>query len=627
MSPCAPNRQINRTSIFKAERESEKGKFRSDDAYCVNKRSMLFLPEMIHTFQGNELGDTMDCKEMALSNEAHDFITDYVFDRLNLWESLCYTNIENRYNIVYYEGSPTEPLTNYYYYQNIPKLYGLMQVQQEGQRIFDPSNLIASGITQVQRAPLELTGRGAIVCIIDTGIDYTNPAFLDENGNSRILAIWDQTIQEGTPPEGFFFGTEYRREEINRALQNQVPYSVVPTRDDNGHGSAMAGVAAGSNVRTGNVYIGAAPNADIVIVKLKECKPYLRRFWMVPEGVPAYQENDIMLAVKYADSFAVPFTRPVVICLGVGTNMGDHNGSSALSRYLSTVAIKRSRAVVVGGGNEGNASHHYLGILSRDRWENSTQTVEVRVGEGVSGFSMELWGSLPDMFNVSIRTPGGENIPQARPNIRESETYDFIYERSRVTVDSFPVEAASGDQLLLFRIQEPTPGIWTFQVSATDDVHNGQFHIWLPIREFLNGDVYFLSPNPYTTLTEPAMASDIISVSAYNAENDSFYIESGRGFSRDGRIRPDMAAPGVNVSTISGLNSGSSMAAAITAGAVAQFMQWAVVENNNELAESREIKSLLIRGALREQGIIYPNREWGYGRLNLEATFEEMASL
>ncbi len=192
---------------------------------------------------------------------------------------------------------------------------------------------------------------------IDTGIDYRNPVFLDENGNSRILAIWDQTVQTGIPPEGFKYGSEYRREDINLALRSEDPYSIVPSRDEDGHGSILA-VAAGSVVRQGNPYIGAAPGADIVVVKLKECKQYLRSFYLVPEGVPAYQENDIMLGIKYAESFVQLFERPVVICLGLGTNQ-DHAGSSALSRYLSSLAVRRSRAAIVCGGNEGNASHHY----------------------------------------------------------------------------------------------------------------------------------------------------------------------------------------------------------------------------------------------------------------------------
>ena len=598
---------------------------------------------------GVEKGDVMDCKEKALSNDVFDYITDFPITRLNLTQSLCYTNIENLYNIVYYGGSFSEPGRNYYYYHNIPQLYGLMgeplwQVSQlrsaqREQAIFDPSSLIASGITQVQRPPLSLTGRGCIVCIIDTGVDWTQDVFRDENGNSRILAIWDQTIQEGTPPEGFLYGTEYGREDINRALQAEDPYAIVPSRDENGHGTAMAAVAAGSNVRTGNVYLGAAPEADIVVVKLKECKPYLREFWMVKDNVPAYQENDIMLAVKYCDSFAVPFTRPVVICLGMGTNMGDHTGSSALARYLNTIAIKRSRTVVVCGGNEGNAAHHFHGRLEQSGGAggatvggivlgtDGAQQAEVRVGEGVTGFSLELWGKLPDVLTVSVRTPGGETVPDVRLNLRQSITYGFIYERSRLIVDSFLVEAASGEQLLLFRLQDPTPGIWTFQVAATGSTYNGEFDMWLPIREFLSGEVYFLRPSPYTTLTEPSMARDVLSVSTYNAENNSFYVESGRGFARDGAIKPDLAAPGVNVSTPTGRSTGSSLAAAITAGAVAQFLQWAVVERNNEYAEGREIKSFLIRGASRDPGIVYPSREWGYGRLDLEATFEVMANL
>lgn len=250
------------------------------------------------------------------------------------------------------------------------------------------------------------------------GIDYTNPVFLDENGQSRILAIWDQTIQEGNPPKGFLFGTEYIREDINRALRAEDPYSIVPSRDEIGHGSAMAGVAAGSvliNGSAGSAYIGAAPNADILVVKLKEAKQYLRDFYLVPQEAHAYQENDIMLAVKYADSFVELFRRPMVICLGLGTSFGDHAGNSALARYLRWVGVKRSRAVVVCGGNEGNAAHHYHGVLENPTaLSGGSVNVEIRVAEDVRGFFLELWGNVPDVFNVTVRSPGGETIPPNR---------------------------------------------------------------------------------------------------------------------------------------------------------------------------------------------------------------------
>ncbi len=565
----------------------------------------------------------MDCKEKIYSNNIYDYITDFPIGSIgNYNPNFCYTDVGNLYNILYVDkrGIPNLDAA-FFEYQSIPKLYGLMQTGS-----FDPTSLIASGITRIQRPPLSLTGRGVIICIIDTGIDYRNPVFLDESGNSRILAIWDQTVQLGTPPEGFQYGAEYTREDINRALRAEDPFQIVPSRDENGHGTALAAVAAGSRVGGARPYTGAAPEADLVIVKLKECKQYLREFYLLPDDVPAYQENDIMLAVKYADSFVELFRRPVVICLGLGTNAGDHAGGSALSRYLDFVAIRRSRAVVICGGNEGNAAHHYRGVLERRSGNlQSTQDVEVRVGEGSRGFFLEMWGNLPDIFDVLIRSPGGESVPIARLSSGQIATYGFVYERSRVTIKTTLVEPSSGEQLILFRVEGPTEGIWTFRVSSVGEVHNGEFNMWLPITQFLNADVEFLSPSPYITLTEPAMAPDVIAVSTYNARNNSFYIDSGRGFGRTGRIRPDFAAPGVDIPTPAGEQTGSSLAAAMTAGAVAQFLQWAVVEKHNQYAESREIKSYLIRGAARDSDTTYPNREWGYGRLDMEGIFETIS--
>ena len=566
-----------------------------------------------------------DCRERILSNDYYDVITDYPVRMLAESNSdLCYSAIENLYSVVYFNRLDVLTADSYFFeYRSVPKLYGLMQSEPVAAG-FDPNSLIVSGITQIQREPLALTGRGCIIAIIDTGIDYTNPIFRNEDGSSRILAIWDQTIQTGTPPAGFQYGSEYTRQEIDQALQAEDPFRVVPSRDEIGHGTAMAGVAAGSRLRGGLSYFGAAPDADIVVVKLKECKQYFRDFYMIPQNVPAFQENDIMLAVQYADSFTDTFRRPVVICLGLGTNSGDHTGSSALSRYLELVAVKRSRAVVVGGGNEGNSRHHYQGNLNQRESGSNGIPVEIRVDQGVQGFMLELWGSVPDVFTISVRSPGGETIPPLRLGITDSITYGFVYERTQVTVAGTLVEPASGEELIQLRVQDPTPGIWTFQVENSGELHNGEFHLWLPIAQFLSAPVYFLEASPYITLTEPAMAMDVISVSAYDAANNSFYIESGRGFSRTGAVRPDFAAPGVDVFTFRGRESGTSMSAAITAGAVAQFMQWAVVEGNNPLVESREIKNYFIRGASRSFGITYPNREWGYGRLNMVGTFDAL---
>lgn len=566
----------------------------------------------------------MDCRDRILSNRYYDVITNFPVELLeNTGLDYCHIKVDDLYDIVYVNQADIRNVTDYVFdYKAVPKLYGLMQTGGTD-RSYDPNSLIASGITQVQRPPLSLSGQGVVVCIIDTGIDYTDMAFRDSEGNSRILAIWDQTDQSGRAPEGLYYGTEYTREDINRALGSQDPFSVVPSRDENGHGSVIAGVAAGSRLGNGMNYLGAAPDADIVVVKLKEAKPFLRDFYIVPPEVPAYEETDIMLGVLYANRFARQFTRPVVICVGLGTNYGDHAGSSPLCSYLNAVANRRSRAVVVCGGNEGNAGHHFRGSLDSSG-SSGALPVEVRVGENTDGFVLELWGNVPDVFTVSVRSPGGETIPPIRLGIQNSITYSFIYERTRITIAGTLVEPSSGEEVIFLRVALPTPGIWTFEVEAVGDMHDGTFHMWLPISQFMSAPVYFLEASPYVTLTEPAMAGDVISVSTYNAANNSFFIDSGRGFTRTGAIKPDLAAPGVDVSTIDGGDTGSSLAAALTAGAVAQFLQWAVVEGNNPMVASREIKNYFIRGASRSYDLTYPSREWGFGRLNVAGTFDAL---
>ncbi len=567
----------------------------------------------------------MDCKEKILSNQYADGVVDFPVERVvSDTDDICYIPISDRYYAVYQNREEASGLLgSTYQYQYIPKVYGLMQVPgADDDTVFDPSVLVESGIRQLQGPPLNLRGNGVIVAIIDTGIEYDNPAFLDANGRSRILAIWDQTVQSGNPPERLLFGTEYRKEDIDRALLGQ---GTIETTDSLRHGTIMAGIAAGSIVNGGSTYIGAAPEVDIVIVKLKECKQYLREFYFIPENVPAYEENDIMLGLHYANRFAVEFSRPIVFCLGIGTNMGDHAGNSSLGRYLNSLALTRSRAVVVCGGNEGSARHHYTWRFSREEEEREAyKDVEVRVAEGERGFTMEFWGNAPDVYNVSIRSPGGEVIPPLRLEAEQVNTYDFVFESTIITVQSVLVEPGAGEELFLFRFEMPTPGIWTFRISTVGEVYNGTFHMWLPITEFLSGDTYYLEASPDTTLTEPAMAEEVISVSNYNSVNGSFYLESGRGFSRTGRVRPDLAAPGANVPTLYGTRTGSSLAAAITAGGAAQFLQWAVVEGNSPLADTKEVKNYFIKGATRRPGESYPNREWGFGTLNVQGAFERL---
>lgn len=569
----------------------------------------------------------MDCKERILSNDYEDLILDFSLD----WESalqdpgndFCIVPLSGDQGVLYRRRDIRGEIAldaRGYRYQ--PNLYGLMQDE------FTTLSLDAAGITAVQRPPLSLTGRGIIMAFIDTGIDYTDRVFRDGEGNTRILSIWDQTIQTGTAPEGFFYGSEYGREEIQAALQSGDPYGVVPSRDEIGHGTAMASVAAGSSIDGGRTFLGAAPDADIVVVKLKECKPYLREYYLIADDAAAYAENDIMLAVKYVLGFLTAFERPVVLCLGLGSNWGDHTGFSPLSRYLNNAAVRRSMGLVVCGGNEGNAAHHFQGRLQVGAGGNNNyQDAEIRVGEGEKGFFMEIWGSIPDTFQVHIFSPGGESVTGALLGLGQSVTYRFIFERTQVSIYNILVEESAGEQLILLRFSEPTAGIWRIRVTASGTVQNGMFNIWLPITQFLSSETYFLEASSNITLTEPSLAGNVITTSAFNDVNNSFYAASGRGFSRDNRIKPDIAAPGVNIPTVAGTGTGSSMAASIMAGAAALFMQWAVLRGNRPFVTSLEIKNYIIRGASRTPGTAYPNREWGYGRLNLAGTFEALAGL
>lgn len=570
-------------------------------------------------------------REKIISNDYYDLITDYVLpsDVNREIQDYAYQPVDGEIGVTYVSRAEVDALNlREVTYPVLPKLYGLMQLQAgTGGAGFDPTPLIRSGITAMQREPLALTGRGVVIGFVDTGIRYEEQAFRRADGSTRILGIWDQAIQSGEPPAGILYGTEYRRELIDLALRSDDPRSIVPSWDENGHGTALASVAAGSVLGNGLTFLGAAPDADIVMVKLRQAKSYLKEFYLVPQQTECYAESDILVALRYLESYAVSLSKPLVICFGLGTSMGDHGGHSILADYMNIIATRRSRAIVVCGGNEGNSAHHYMGTAVEGLTE-TMDNVELRVDAGEDGFVMELWGSVSANHAISIRAPGGETTPRVDFRDQSSREFSFVFERTRIYVAHVLVEQGSGEELIFFRFINPTPGVWTIQVTITGrGTSESTFHIWLPITEFLQSNTYFLRPSPYVTLTEPSNVREVITVTSYNDANGSFWTESGRGFTRLGQIKPDICAPGVNISTILGSRTGSSLSAALTAGAAAQFLQWAVVEQNRAWVESRELKNYLIRGAARPAGQTYPSREWGYGQLNIAGTFEVIAGI
>ena len=581
------------------------------------------------------------CREKILSNEYADWVIDFELtdwlkrlDRQGV--DYCYDKIDDTLGIIYAkreEMEDTEILN--YSYRQIPALLGLPEIsREEGESEFDFTPLYETGSLTASEEPLSLTGKNTVIALIGTGIDYTNPLFRKPDGSTRILAIWDQTIEEGSPPATAGYGSEYTKEQIDRALKEENPLQWVPTGDTKGVTTCVAAVAAGSRIFTPEVYTGAAYEAEFVVVKLKECKPYLREYYLLPSQVPAYQSTDIIKAFQYADSFVREFFRPVIFCLSLGTNYGSHSGTTPLSRYLERLGNKRGRVVIVSGGAEGNKAHHYSGVFEAIKEQEKREEAEISVAAGEKGFLAEIWGSVPGTLRVGIRAPSGELLPIDYIRRSRETSYRFVYEKTRITVTYASLDPATGDQLVILRIEKPSEGIWTFVVEGEEEELRQEFHIWLPSTDFLSEEVYFLKPDPDITLMVPSFTRNAICTSAYSTDTNSFYAQGGRGFSRGGFSKPDLAAPGVAISSpIKSLpgqlriakQTSTAFSAAFMAGAVAQFLQWAYGEGERNYLNGNEVKSFFLSAAGREPDRNYPGREWGYGKLSLMGIFDRLA--
>lgn len=500
-------------------------------------------------------------------------------------------------------------------YAVIPSVFGLIS----------QASLEASEIIRLRNIPnFNLRGQGVLIGIIDSGVDYTNPIFRNADNTSKIFSVWDQTIESDNFPDNTQYGTEYTNAQLNEALQSDNPLSIVPTTDEVGHGTMLAGIAAGNEVPDSGFY-GVAPDAQLVVVKLKQAKQYLRDFFIIPEGVPCYQENDILFGLEYLTSVSNSQKKPIAICLALGTSQGAHDGRGTLSSYISLMAEKVGFGVVVAAGNEGNARRHYFGTI------NTTlgyDTVELNVAENDPGFSMELWGDSPGVFSIDIQTPSGEYVPRIAPRLDENREISFIFEQTIIYIDYQIIESQSGDQLILLRFRNPSPGIWRFKVYGRGDLATG-FHIWLPMEGFISPNTFFVRSDPYTTILSLGNSRVPITVTAYNTEDDSLYLNASRGYSRIGIIKPDVAAPGVSViapNIDQGFSevTGTSPSAAHTAGVAAMILEWAIIKGNQPFLNTLDMKIFMIRGARRDLDITYPNRDWGYGILDVYNIFDAL---
>lgn len=557
-----------------------------------------------------------NCQDIIQSEDNTEFlITAFEMsdEILRSFEGICYQQIDPRYFTIYTPQDKVSDIRFHrFFYSIFPKLFSEMST----------ASLEISGITRLANQPaLRLQGQGVLIGIADSGIDFTHPAFLNAYGKTKILRMWDQTDTSGTPPTGILYGTEYLEEDINRAISSENPSEIVPEYDSTGHGTFLAGVAAGSEDIVNN-FSGAAPQANLIIVKLKPAKPFLRNFYHINEGVTAYQENDIMLALNYLRRTAFELKMPLSISFGLGSNLGGHNGLSSLGYLVHSVALLSGYCITVPTGNEGNSGQHFFGTV---RTPSEPIAMELSIAPNVDGVFFEIWGQAPGVFSIDIQSPTGERTGRIPARMGSVQNYDLIFENARITVSYDLAEFSAGDEVIVVTIQGATEGIWTINVYSNTE--QTSFHSYLPGSNFIGSNAIFLNSDPDTTLTSPSSVSAAISVSGYDALNGAFYTESGRGFDRNGLIKPDFAAPCVNITgpNLRGgyeVRSGTSLASAITAGACAQILTWAITYQNNPLITSMNIKTLLIRGAIRKPGISYPSRQWGYGTLDVYRAFD-----
>lgn len=556
------------------------------------------------------------CGTMITSEEYLDVIVNAEYFDVNLLQKGCYIFLNDQIINVYFPRETLPPLSlDDYAYEVLPKCYTMTE------EIENVNESIVAELSNRQG----LTGEGILIGFIDSGIDYRNNSFRNSDGTTRIKYLWDQTI-DGSAPVGYFYGTEYRSQMINQALMSEDPYQIVPSVDDNGHGTYIASVAAGSENISGD-FKGIAPQCDIAVVKLKQAKKYLRDFYLIREApeseLAVYQENDIMLGLKYLSEIARMENKVLVVCMAIGSSLGQFGAASFLSSYINFLT-RGKNFIVVATGNEANKRHHFSGKVNAE----SPTDIEVRTKGNNTGFWMEIWGDAPDIFSIGITSPGGDRIEKIVYKFGEVSEYNFVFEKTRVLVYYLLYGEREFSPLIVIRMLTPSDGVWKIHLNGERIIY-GNVNAFLPLETFIQGETYFLGSDPDSTLVNPSSALGAITTGAYDTRNNAIYYASGRGYPEQGYVKPDIAAFGVRVLGQSNKNdgtlqaySGTGVASAVTAGAIALFLQWAFVENNAPSIGNVIVKNFLQQAATRSDNREYPNREWGaYGnRVSAKAT-------
>ena len=476
-------------------------------------------------------------------------------------------------------------------------------------------SLESACIPPVQRlGEFGLTGSGVIVGIIDSGIDYTHPDFRNVDGTSRILFLWDQTAA-GPPPQGFRNGTEYTQARINEALLNPDPMTSVPFTDTAGHGTAVAGIAAGNGASSSGTEKGVAPNAGLIVVKLGHT------------GNESFaRTTEIMRAVKYLSDKAILLNMPLSINLSYGTNNGSHTGDSLFERYLNSMCERWKTVMSVATGNEGAASHHYHAKLAK----KETSTIEFSVSGNPRRLYMTLWKNFADTITFELIAPNGRSTGAIQP--LQSITRATLGGTNVSIIYAQPNHYTIMQEVYFFFSTQGAgvaPGVWKL-IARGEQIVDGEFNIWLPTVEDVTQNTSFLRADVNLTLTLPSTVQNVISVGGYNSMLGIATVFSGRGPANGSPfIKPDLVAPSVSILTTKaggGYDSytGTSMAAPFVTGAAALMMEWGIVRGNDPFLYGQRVKAFLRRGANRGFSAQIPNNQWGYGALSLCDAMNEL---
>ena len=483
------------------------------------------------------------------------------------------------------------------------------------------------GVAKVQNNPnFNLFGTGTILGFIDSGINYQHPAFLYQDNSTRIHTIWDQTITKEDAPinESFPYGTIYSKEQINKALQQPYPLELVPVTDEIGHGTAIAGLAAGS-VDKQNNFSGVASLSELVVVKLKKAKQVTKKFFSIPEDALVYQETDILLAVKFIEAIARALERPLVLCIAVGTNQGGHDGIGPLSSYLDNITALPRCCVLACAGNEGDSKRHYFTEIKRG---DPSKEFELNVGEKDKYFFIEFWLQPIQRVALEITSPSGEKVSNLNPGINQPRKHTFVFGTTVICVNNIATESESGDQLIWLRFDKAQSGVWKFKTNNIDKT-NSKINAWLPCGDIISNETFFFESDPNITITAPGNAISPITITSYNTLEGGISYFSGKGDTRKGEIKPDLASPGTDLKAPSNKNgyvvaTGTGAATALASGIVSLLFEWAIVKGNYTNMTGREVQTWLVRGAKRDIYQEYPNSSWGYGKIDLYGAFEKL---